>query len=161
MSEVYGNIDSTDLEDDCTDIENENQEEIEEEQAEVKKKRKKKVLLGIDIIACPPGKKIKNIAALSGGERTMTSLALLCSILHTNPSPFVVLDEVEAALDEVNTLRFNKILQELSTQSQFILITHNRATMHGSDALYGVTMGNDGISHLLSVKLGEAEKMSE
>lgn len=116
-------------------------------------KRRKKILQGIEVFACPPGKKIKNIAALSGGERTLTSIALLCAILHTNPSPFVLLDEVEAALDEANTLRFTKILSELSQQSQFIVITHNRVTMHAADVLYGVTMGNDGISKLVSVKL--------
>lgn len=124
-------------------------------------KKKEQILLGIDVIACPPGKKIKNIQALSGGERTLASIALVCAILHTNPPPFVVLDEVEAALDEANTNRFTKILRELSTQSQFIVITHNRVTMHASDALYGVTMGNDGISHLLSVKLSEAKELSE
>ena len=83
----------------------------------------------------------------------MASIALICAILHTNPSPFVVLDEVEAALDEANSMRLSGILKELSNQSQFILITHNRATMHAADALYGVTMGNDGISRLVSVKL--------
>lgn len=121
--------------------------------------KKEQMLLGIEVVANPPGKKIKNIQMLSGGERTMTSIALVCAILHTNPSPFVVLDEVEAALDEANTIRFNKILQELSEQSQFVLITHNNATMHAADALYGVTMGGDGVSHLLSVKLTEAEKI--
>ena len=84
----------------------------------------------------------------------MTSIALICAILKTNPSPFVLLDEVEAALDEANTLRFTAILKELASSSQFILITHNRTTMHATDALYGVTMGNDGISQLISVKLG-------
>ncbi len=112
------------------------------------------VLTGIDVIASPPGKKITNLQALSGGERTLTSIALICAILRVNPSPFVILDEVEAALDEANTLRFTGILQELATASQFVIITHNRATMHAADALYGVTMGADGISHLLSVKLG-------
>ena len=87
----------------------------------------------------------------------MTAIALICAILHTNPPPFVVLDEVEAALDEANSLRFTKILKELSQQSQFILITHNRATMHAADVLYGVTMGNDGMSKLLSVKMDEVE----
>lgn len=85
----------------------------------------------------------------------MTSIALMCAILKTNPSPFVVLDEVEAALDEANTLRIINILKELSEESQFVIISHNRATMHAADALYGVTMGNDGVSHLLSVKLDE------
>ena len=117
---------------------------------------RKQMLLGIDVIATPPGKKIKNIQMLSGGERTLTSIALVCAILRTNPSPFVVLDEVEAALDEANTLRFNRILHELSELSQFVLITHNRATMHAADALYGVMMGGDGTSHLLSVKLEDA-----
>ncbi len=112
------------------------------------------------MIANPPGKKIKNIQALSGGERTLTSLALVCAILRINPPPFVLLDEVEAALDEANTQRFAQILQELAVHSQFILITHNRVTMHIADALYGATMGGDGVSHLLSVKLTEAEKMS-
>lgn len=126
-----------------------------------KKKRTKKLLQGIDIKACPPGKKIKNLQALSGGERTMTSIALVCAILKTNPPPFVILDEVEAALDEANTLRLTNILHELSFQSQFVLVTHNRATMHAADVLYGVTMGNDGISHLLSVKLEEAERVVE
>ena len=132
-----------------------------EEIGEVRSKKKQQMLVGIDIMANPPGKKIKNIQALSGGERTMTSIALVCSILHTNPSPFVVLDEVEAALDEANTVRLNKILNELSLQSQFILVTHNHATMHAADALYGVTMSGDGVSHLLSVKLAEAEKVIE
>jgi len=141
----------------------EEEEEDEDELEEVKlvRKRGKNILMGIDVIACPPGKKIKNLQALSGGEKTLTSLALLCAVLYTNPSPFVVLDEVEAALDEANTERFNKILHELAVQSQFIVITHNRVTMHATDALYGVTMGNDGISHLLSVKLAEAEKVAE
>ena len=90
---------------------------------------------------------------LSGGERTLTSIALICAILYHNPSPFVVLDEVEAALDEANTMRFAKIMAELSTHSQFIIVTHNRVTMHAANALYGVVMGVDGISKLLSVKM--------
>lgn len=122
---------------------------------EIGKEKKKEILTGIEVVACPPGKKIKNITALSGGERTLTSIALVCAILHTNPPPFVLFDEVEAALDEANTQRFSKILHELSTQSQFVLITHNRVTMHVADVLYGVTMGKDGVSRLLSVKLEE------
>ncbi|MBT4542000.1 MAG: AAA family ATPase [Candidatus Magasanikbacteria bacterium] len=135
------------------------EEDLEEDLEEEKNEKKvAKILTGIDIIACPPGKKITNIRSLSGGERTMTSIALICAILRTNPSPFVVLDEVEAALDEANSLRFTNILQELAKTSQFILITHNRATMHAADALYGVTMGRDGISQLLSVNLDMAQK---
>ncbi len=120
-------------------------------------KPKQEVLSGVEVVATPPGKKIKNLAALSGGERTLTSIALLCAILHTNPSPFVLLDEVEAALDEANTLRFTTILHELAFQSQFIIITHNRVTMHAADIMYGVTMGSGGISKLVGVKLEESE----
>ncbi len=123
---------------------------------QVKPKKKEKVLVGIDVFANPPGKKIKAINVLSGGERTLTSIALVCAILNYNPSPFVVLDEVEATLDEVNTLRFAKIMNELNKQSQFVIITHNRVTMHHCDALYGVTMGIDGVSKLLSVKIEDA-----
>lgn len=129
-----------------------------EEVLEEKPKNKEKILTGIDISINPPGKKIKNINSLSGGERTLTSIALICAILSYNPSPFVVLDEVEAALDEPNTRRFAEIVTELSAQSQFIIITHNRVTMHAADALYGVVMGNEGISKLLSVKLDEVPK---
>jgi chromosome segregation protein len=128
---------------------------------EEKAKNKDKVLMGIDISINPPGKKVKNITMLSGGERTLASIALICAILSYNPSPFVVLDEVEAALDEANTRRFAEIVAELSSQSQFIIITHNRVTMHAADALYGVVMNNDGISKLLSVKLEEAQKFEE
>lgn len=123
--------------------------------------RREKVLTGVDVLANPPGKKIKNLASLSGGERTLTSIALICAILRTNPSPFVVLDEVEAALDEANTLRFTKILQELSALSQFIIVTHNRVTMHAADALYGVVMQGDGVSKLLSVKIEDVAQYSE
>jgi len=119
----------------------------------VARQRREKVLTGIDIIVNPPGKKIKNLNALSGGERTLTSIALICAILNCNPSPFVVMDEVEAALDEANTLRFANIMAELSRQSQFVVITHNRVTMHAADVLYGVTMGTEGISKVLSVDL--------
>lgn len=117
--------------------------------------KKDKILTGIEVIASPPGKKIKHLNALSGGERTLTAIALICAILSTNPAPFVVLDEVEAALDEANTLRFTRILKELATRSQFIIVTHNRVTMHAADALYGVVMGGDGVSKLLSVKVEE------
>ncbi len=113
---------------------------------------------GIEIEATPPGKKLKSINALSGGERALTSIALICAIISSNPAPFVVLDEVDAALDESNSIRFANILKELSKQSQFIIITHNRATMEKADLLYGVTMADDGISKILSIKLEETEK---
>ena len=115
-------------------------------------------LMGIEIVATPPGKKIKSIAMLSGGERAMTAIALICAIISSNPSPFVVLDEVDAALDEANSERLARILDELSHKTQFIVITHNRASMRRANILYGVTMGDDGISKLLSIKLEEASK---
>jgi chromosome segregation ATPase len=110
-------------------------------------------VIGIDIQATPPGKKLKALNLLSGGERALTSIALISAIMAVNPSPFVLLDEVDAALDESNTIRFASILQELSQNSQFIIITHNRATMEQADVLYGVTMGDEGISNLLSLHL--------
>ncbi len=113
-------------------------------------------IVGVDIKATPPGKKLSTIQALSGGERSLTSIALLCSLLSCFPSPFVVLDEVDAALDEANTIRFGQILGTLSHQTQFITITHNRETMSQSNAIYGVTMGDDGISKLLSIKFDQA-----
>lgn len=127
----------------------------------VKKKKGEKILAGIEVIANPPGKKIKSLNSLSGGERTLTSIALICAVLNYNPSPFVVLDEVEAALDEANTVRFTKIIEELSRHAQFVLITHNRVTMHSVDALYGVAMAADGVSRLLSVNMEDAPKEAE
>lgn len=112
--------------------------------------------IGIDIKASPPGKRVASIAMLSGGERALTSIALICAIIRANPSPFVVLDEVDAALDEANSERFAAILEKLSHYTQFIAITHNRATMERANILYGVTMGDDGVSKLLSVDLEKA-----
>lgn len=111
--------------------------------------------IGIDISACPPGKRIANLSMLSGGERSLTSLALLFAIISHNPPPFAILDEVEAALDEANSRRFGRILTELSGSTQFVTITHNRETMRQASLLYGVTMGEEGISKLLSVKLDQ------
>jgi chromosome segregation protein len=116
-----------------------------------------RVVTGIEIQATPPGKRLKGIAMLSGGERALTSIALICAIISNNPSPFVVLDEVDAALDEANSQRFAAILAHLAKQTQFVTITHNRATMEKANILYGVTMGDDGVSRMLSVKLEEAE----
>ncbi|MCX6792446.1 MAG: chromosome segregation SMC family protein [Candidatus Falkowbacteria bacterium] len=114
-------------------------------------------LAGIEIQATPPGKKIKSITMLSGGERALTAIALICAIISANPSPFVVLDEVDAALDEANSERLAKILDDLSHKTQFIVITHNRASMLRAAVLYGVTMQEDGVSKLLSIKLDEAK----
>ena len=97
-------------------------------------------LAGIDIQATPPGKRIQSVAMLSGGERALTAIALICAIISANPSPFVVLDEVDAALDESNSERLAKILDDLSNKTQFIVITHNRASMRKASILYGVTM---------------------
>lgn len=115
-------------------------------------------IAGIDIQVTPPGKRLKSIALLSGGERALTSIALICAIMATNPSPFVVLDEVDAALDESNSRKFGEIISSLADKTQFIVITHNRATMSHGNVLYGVTMGDDGVSQLLSVKLEDLEK---
>lgn len=151
MQEIYGEATE---EEENNEIEK-NDEVAEGDKSDVVKKNREKILTGIDITINPPGKKIKNISTLSGGERTLASIALICAVLNYNPSPFVVLDEVEAALDETNTRRFAQILSELCAHSQFIIITHNRVTMHSADALYGVVMGTDGISKLLSVKMEE------
>ncbi|MFH2062899.1 MAG: AAA family ATPase [bacterium] len=114
-------------------------------------------IAGVDITATPPGKKIKHINMLSGGERALTSIALICAIMVSNPSPFVVLDEVDAALDESNADKFAGILGELAERTQFIVITHNRYTMRRANVLYGVTMRDDGTSDLLSINLEEVE----
>ncbi len=114
--------------------------------------------VGIEITACPPGKRIHNLSMLSGGERSLTSLALLFAIISHNPPPFAVLDEVEAALDEANSRRFSKMLAELSEHTQFIAITHNRATMAQAGLLYGVTMAQDGVSKLLSIRLDQVKE---
>ena len=119
---------------------------------------KRERITGIEIEATPPGKRLKALNLLSGGERALTSLALVSAIMAVNPSPFVILDEVDAALDEANTIRFAAILEELRKLTQFIVITHNRATMEKADILYGVTMGDEGISHLLSVHLEDLTK---
>lgn len=108
---------------------------------------------GIEIEACPPGKKLKNISLLSGGEKTFTAISLLFAILKTRPVPFCVLDEVEAALDEVNVDSFGEYVKRLQKNSQFILITHKKKTMEFADVLYGITMQESGVSKLVSVKL--------
>ncbi|WP_076756534.1 chromosome segregation protein SMC [Edaphobacillus lindanitolerans] len=112
---------------------------------------------GIDIVACPPGKKLQNLSLLSGGERALTAIALLFAILKVRPVPFCVLDEVEAALDEANVLRYSNYLKKFSDETQFIVITHRKGTMEGADVLYGITMQESGISKPVSVKLTEGD----
>ena len=112
-------------------------------------------LAGIEIQATPPGKKIQTISMLSGGERALTAIALICAIISANPSPFVVLDEVDAALDEANSERLAQILDDLSSKTQFVIITHNRALMKRASIIYGVTMKADGVSQLLSIRLDD------
>lgn len=142
--------------------ESEDSENAEEDNEEVispiKKLKQSLTQTEIDIKACPPGKKIESLNTLSGGEKAMTAIALICAIISANPSPFVILDEVDAALDEANAGRYVAILNELSSKTQFIAITHNRVTMHHAAILYGVTMGTDSVSRLLSVNLKEAEE---
>ena len=111
---------------------------------------------GIDIIAQPPGKRLQSLALLSGGERALTAAALLIAILKVNPVPFCLLDEVDAALDEANVVRFRERLRELAAQSQIIVVTHNRGTIEIADTLYGVSMGADGVSQVLSLRLSES-----
>ena len=110
---------------------------------------------GIEIEAEPPGKKLNSIGLLSGGEKTLTAIAVLFAILNVKPSPFCILDEVEAALDEANVDTFGKYLQERKNQSQFILITHKKRTMEYADILYGITMQESGVSKIVSVNLEE------
>jgi chromosome segregation protein len=107
---------------------------------------------GIDVVASPPGKRLQNILLLSGGEKAMTALALLIAIFKYQPSPFCILDEVDAPLDEANVGRFTKLVGEMSSQTQFIIVTHNRKTMETGSVLYGVTMQEPGVSKLVSVR---------
>ena len=113
---------------------------------------------GIEIIARPPGKKLQTVSLLSGGERTLTAVALLFALYLVKPSPFCLLDELDAALDESNIGRFIQVLQDFVTQSQFIVITHNRQTIGAADVLYGVTMEQRGISKIVSVKFNQEKR---
>ena len=110
---------------------------------------------GIDIIVQPPGKKLQNMMLLSGGERAFTAIALLFAILRLSPSPFCVLDEIEAALDDVNVYRFADYLRKFSETTQFVVITHRKGTQEAADIVYGATMQEHGITNLISLKLNE------
>ncbi len=113
---------------------------------------------GIEIVARPPGKHLQNISLLSGGEKALTAIALLFAIFLVKPSPFCVFDEMDAPLDDNNTVRFSRILQEFAEKSQFIIITHNKLTMEKAGVLYGITMPEAGISRIISVKFKEEDK---
>ena len=113
----------------------------------------------IEITAQPPGKKMKNLNLLSGGEKALTAISILFSIILAKPTPFCILDEIEAPLDDANIFRFGKFLKELSNDTQFISVTHRRGTMEVADYIYGVTMQEKAISKVLSLKLKEAEKI--
>ncbi|HWP34167.1 MAG TPA: AAA family ATPase, partial [Thermodesulfobacteriota bacterium] len=108
---------------------------------------------GVEIVAQPPGKKLQNVLLLSGGEKALAAVALIFAIFLVRPSPFCLLDEVDAPLDDANVGRFAQLVQELAGRSQFVLITHNKQTMEIADTLYGVTMEEPGVSSLVSVRL--------
>ena len=110
---------------------------------------------GIDIIARPPGKRPQSVTLLSGGERTMTAVALLFAIFRIKPAPFTMLDELDAALDDANIGRFVEALKEFLDRSQFLIITHNQHTIAGSDLVYGVSQQEKGVSRVISMKLSD------
>ena len=112
---------------------------------------------GIDIAAQPPGKRLQNVLLLSGGEKALAALALLIAVFRYTPSPFCVLDEVDAPLDESNVDRFTRMIRRMSRHTQFILITHNKRTMEIAEVLYGVTMEEPGVTKLVSVRFDEVE----
>ena len=115
---------------------------------------------GVDISVQPPGKKIQSLNLMSGGEKALSALALLFAIIRVKTIPFVILDEVEAALDEANVKRFGDYLNRFDKSSQFIVVTHRKGTMSAADSIYGVTMQESGVSKIVSVKLKEAQEMT-
>lgn len=137
----------------------EEREEIGEEEVEVSEEEQMYAGLSVDVSL--PRKKIRGLEVLSGGERALTSIAMIFAMTQVNPPPFLILDETDAALDEANSKRYADMIRELGAKSQLIVITHNRSTMAAAGELYGVTMGSDGVSKLLSVKLEEAERVAK
>ena len=113
---------------------------------------------GIEIRVQPPGKALKIISLLSGGEKAFVAIALYFAILKVSPTPFCVMDEIEAALDDANVVRFARYLRQMSDRTQFIVITHRRGTMEETDVLYGVTMQEQGVSRILTINLNDVEK---
>ena len=112
---------------------------------------------GVEVEARPPGKKVKRLSLLSGGERSLVAVAFLVALFKARPSPFYILDEIEAALDDVNIGRLVKLLRDYRERSQFVIITHQKRTMEAADVLYGVTMGADGASQVVSARMAEEE----
>jgi len=116
---------------------------------------------GIEIEARLPGRRMQSLSLLSGGERSLAAVSLVFALLKVSPTPFCVLDEVDAMLDEANVGRFRDLLRELSQRTQFIIVTHNRNTVQVADVIYGITMGRDSSSQVLSLKLDEVEQVFE
>src|SRR5262249_30099887 len=116
---------------------------------------------GVEINARPPGKELRSISLLSGGEKTLTAVALLLAIFRSKPSPFCILDEVDAALDEANIARFTAVLRDFLDQSQFIIITHSKKTMAAADVLYGITMQESGVSKRVAIRFEDWVKDDE
>ena len=116
---------------------------------------------GVDIEARLPGRRAQGLSLLSGGERSLVAAALIFAILKVSPTPFCVLDEVDAMLDEANVARYRGLLRELSADTQFIVITHNRNTVQAADVIYGITMAQDSTSQTLSLRLDEVDEVIE
>jgi chromosome segregation protein len=114
---------------------------------------------GVDIEARLPGRRVQGLSLLSGGERSLTAAALIFALIKISPTPFCVLDEVDAMLDEANVGRFRDLLRELSQTTQFIVVTHNRNTVQVADVIYGITMGRDSSSQVISLKMDEVSKV--
>jgi len=135
--------------------------EMYDEESDELIEEKEELVRGLDIAVSLPRKKVRGLEVLSGGERALTSIAMIFAMSQVNPPPFLILDETDAALDEANSKRYADMVKALGKRSQLILISHNRATMSAAGELYGVTMGSDGVSKLLSVKLEEAERVAK
>ncbi len=127
-------------------------------EAEDVEERSDEDLLGVEIEITPAGKEMKRLSLLSGGEKSMTALAFLFSVFLARPCPFYILDEVEAALDDLNIDRFLNLLRQYAQRAQFIVVTHQKRTMEAADSLYGVSMGSDGISKVISRRLPREEE---
>ncbi len=136
-------------------------EEDEEDEEEVAEVAERDFRPGLEVQVNLPKKKLQSLMQLSGGERALTSIALIFAMSQVNPPPFLILDETDAALDEANSRRYGDMIENLAKKSQLIVITHNRETMSRAGILYGVTMGGDGISKLLSVKFEEAASVAK